>query len=82
MSDDFEQIIRHFAKSSTVYHGPMAFRERCLRNTPSPNPNPIPHMLHEIFSSPNTQAEKKHHQHKSIANRYIDALSVKIFQIK
>ena len=29
MSDDFEQIIRHFAKSSAMSHGPMAFREHC-----------------------------------------------------
>ena len=27
MSDDFEQIIRHFAKSSVMSNGPMAFRD-------------------------------------------------------
>ena len=28
-SDDFEQIIRHFAKSSAICDGLMAFREHC-----------------------------------------------------
>ena len=32
MSDDCEQIIRHFAKSSAMSDGPMAFREDCLHS--------------------------------------------------
>ena len=30
MSDDFEQIIRHFAKSPAMSDGPMAFHEHCM----------------------------------------------------
>ena len=30
MSDDFEQIIRHFANSSAMSDGPMSFREHCI----------------------------------------------------
>ena len=32
MSDDLEQIIGHFAKSSAISDGPMAFRERYFKN--------------------------------------------------
>ena len=67
MSDDFEQIIRHFAKSLAMFDGPMAFREQNTDTVVSPFTNTIvvlmiQHLIRNCFDDVNCTQNNKEQQ--------------------